>query len=297
MSPGRRLPLTEVPTIPAVSLGSIGGIAIRSTKDLINQDTKICMLVYAHAKRGKTTFGASLDALTKKHFGKPTLFIALEPTEGGGTMSIQDHNVQYVAPSSMEELNKIIAGLAGDTQFGGVVLDSATEYVNRFLKPYALKFPYLKGTASPTRNAGVPEQGDYQTMGEQLRIDFNKLIGLTTHPDPRVRKHLLITALEREKLSRDGKELLAVQPDLPGAMASVATSMFQTVGCIELKTVVESIGGKPTRVTRRRLLTESTEENKRVIGDRTKLIPDGAPMDLVEIYEQFWLPKLKSRAA
>jgi hypothetical protein len=122
------------------------------------------MMLWAHPKRGKTTFAASLDAMTKKYFGKPTLVIAVEAGEGGGTMSIQDGDVDYVAPTSMEELNKVLAALANDTTYGGVVLDSSTEYVNRFLKPYALSFPYTKGSAPATRSLGVPEQGDYQTM-------------------------------------------------------------------------------------------------------------------------------------
>jgi hypothetical protein len=254
------------------------------------------MMIYAPAKRGKTTFGKTLDDLTKKFLGKPSLFIAMEPSDGGGTMSIQDFDVDFVCPSNINEFNSILAALAGDTKYGGVVMDSATEYVNRFLKPYALKFPYPKGNPSPTRLAGVPEQGDYQTMGEQARIDFNKLIGLTVHPDLNIRKHLLVTALEREKLSRDGKELVSVNPDLPGAMASVATSMFQTVGCIDLKTTVEPDPANKTtkRVTRRVLVTEATEENKRVVGDRTKLIPNGAPLDLCEIYEKIWMPRWES---
>ena len=271
----------------------LGGITVRNTSDLLNPDSRFCMLCYAPAKRGKTTFAATMDRFTKSHMGKPTLVIAMEAAEGGGTMSIQEHGVDYVTPTTMEEFNKIVAALAGDTRYGGVVVDSATEYVTRFLKPYALKFPYTKGTPSLTRNAGVPEQGDYQTMGEQARLDFNKLIGLTTNPDLAIRKHLLVTALEKEKLTRDGKELVAVQPDLPGAMSSVATAMFQTVGCIELRTSIEpdpTTPGKTRRVTRRVLVTDATEENKRIVGDRTKLVPTGAPLDFAAIYEQYWKP-------
>ena len=234
-----------------------------------------------------------MDSFTRQYRGKPTLFIAMEAAEGGGTMSIQEYEVDYVTPTTIEEFNKIVAALAGDTRYGGVVVDSATEYVTRFLKPYALKFPYTKGTPSLTRNAGVPEQGDYQTMGEQARIDFNKLIGLTTHPDLNIRKDLLVTALEKEKLSRDGKELVAIQHDLPGAMSSVATSMFQTVGCIELRTSVQPDPSNPKvtrRVTQRTLVTDATEDNKRVVGDRTKLIPTGSPLDFVEIYKTNWAP-------
>lgn len=282
------------PSLTVAPATSIGGIAVQSTRNLITAETRFCLLVYAPAKRGKTTFAATLDSFTKKYRNKPTLVIAMESAAGGGTMSIQDLEVDFVCPTSMQEFNKIIAALAGDTKYGGVVVDSATEYVNRFLKPYALAFPYTKGTASATRLAGVPEQNDYQTMGEQMRIDFNKMIGLTTHPDLNVRKDLVVTALEKEKLTRDGKDLVAVQPDLPGAMSSVATSLFQTVGSIELRTSVEAdpVNPKSTRrVTRRTLVTDATEENKRVVGDRTKLIPTGSPMSILEIYETNWLKR------
>lgn len=283
--------MTPTATAPSVS---VGGIQVRNTKNLIGPNTKICSMIYAPAKRGKTVFGATLNKLTMKYGGKPTLFIAMEPSDGGGTMSLRDEDIEYVMPSTMEELSRIVAGLASDTRYGGVVFDSATEYVNRFLKPYSLAFPMTKGTPAPQRKAGVPDQTDYQTMGEQLRIDFNKLLNLTVHPDLKIRKHLLVTALEKEKYTRDGKELVSIQPDLPGAMASVATSMFQTVGCIELRTKITPDPAKPGATRReiiRQLLTEASEENKRIVGDRTGCIPTGSPLDWLEIYERCWVPR------
>ena len=272
---------------------TLAGLPIRSTRDLINPETRICMMIWAYAKRGKSTFGATLDAFTKKYMGKPTLFIAVEAGEGGGTMSIQDQEIDYVTPTTMDDLNKIIASLGSDTTYGGVVLDSASEYVNRFLKPYALKFPYTKGSPPATRLAGVPEQGDYQTMGERARSDFNQLINLTTNPDPKIRKHLLVTALEMEKKDRDGN-VLRIGPALPGAMMEGSTSMFQTVGTIELRTEVgKDANGKPTRTTLRTLVTDATEENKKILGDRTKCIRSSMPLDFVQIWEQGFVPRFK----
>ena len=278
----------------AETISSIGGIAVRSTKDLINPNTKICLMLWAYPKRGKTTFASTLDNLTKKHFGKPTLVIAVEAGEGGGTMSIQDAEIDFVAPTSMEELNRIIAALANDTKYGGVVLDSSTEYVNRFLTPYALAFPYTKGAAAATRQNGVPEQGDYQTMGERARMDFNKLINLTSHPDPKIRKHLVVTATEKEKTDRATGAVTRIGPDLPGAMAEAATAMFQTVATIELRTSVQPDPADPKktrRVTERLLVTDATEENKKILGDRTKCIRSGMPLDFVQIWEQGFMPR------
>lgn len=283
---------TTVP--PGPKLPSIAGLPIRNTRDLINPDTKICMMLWAYAKRGKTNMGKTLDTFTKKYSGKPTLFIAVEAGEGGGTMSIQDAEVDYVCPATMSELNSVIAYLAQDDKYGGVVLDSASEYVNRFLKPYAIAFPYTKGSPPATRLAGVPEQGDYQTMGERARSDFNQLINLTTNSNPKIRKHLLVTALEMEKKDRDGN-VLRIGPALPGAMMEGSTSMFQTVGTIELKTLVtKDAAGKPTRLTERILVTDATEENKKILGDRTKCIKTGMPLDFVQIWEQGFLPRFKN---
>jgi hypothetical protein len=274
---------------------TLAGLPVRSTRNLINPDTRICMMLWAYAKRGKTTMGRSLDAFTKKYMGKPSLFIAVEAGEGGGTMSIQDADIDYVCPTTMDELNRLIAELHSNSTYGGIVLDSASEYVNRFLKPYALKFPYTKGAPPATRLAGVPEQGDYQTMGERARSDFNQLINLTTHPDPKIRKHLLVTALEMEKKDRDGN-VLRIGPALPGAMMEGSTSMFQTVGTIELRTIVgKDALGKPTRTTERTLVTDATEENKKILGDRTKCIRSGMPLDFVQIWEQGFLPAIESR--
>ena len=251
-------------------------------------------MLWAYAKRGKTTFGQTLDTFTKKYFGKPTLFIAVEAGEGGGTMSIQSGEVDYICPSTMEELNSIVAHLGTDEKYGGVVLDSASEYVNRFLKPYALRFPYTKGTPPATRLAGVPEQGDYQTMGERARSDFNQLINLTTNPNPKVRKHLLVTALEMEKKDRDGN-VLRIGPALPGAMMEGSTSMFQTVGTIELRTTVgKGPDGKFLRTTDRMLVTDATEENKKILGDRTKCIQTGMPLDFVQIWERGFIPRFQN---
>lgn len=284
----------------STSGSALGGIAIRNTRNLITPDTRIAAMIYAPPKRGKTTFGATLDRMTKRFLGKPTLFIAVEAGDGGGTMSIHGADVDFVCPATMEELNKLIAALSTDTKYGGVVFDSATEYVNRFLKPYALRFPYTKGAAPATRLEGVPEQGDYQTMGERSRMDFNKLLNLTAHPDPNVRKHLVVTALEKEKTDRKTQEVLSIGPDLPGAMAQAATAMFQTVGCIELRTTVEPDPKDPSkkiRVTRRTLVTDATEENKKILGDRTKLIPNGSPLDWEEIWETHWLPRFEKGKA
>jgi hypothetical protein len=274
----------------------IGGLEVRSTRNVINPDTKLCNLVYAYNKYGKTTLAATLNEMTLRYYGKPTLVVACEVAEGGGTMSIQEFDVPYVTPQSLNDLQAVIAALPSDQTYAGVVLDNATDVVARFVKPYALKFPYSKGTPAATRVAGVPEQGDYQTMGEKMREILAGFIWLTTLPDPKFRKHLVVTATLKDKTDRDGN-LICIQPDLPGAMAQTATSMFQTVSSIDVKQRVVEDPAKPggkLRVTERVLVSSAEGTGKRILGDRTNVFPTEAPLNYCEIWEKWWLPRLNA---
>jgi len=243
-------------------------------------------MIFAPPKTGKTTLASTLNKLTLKQLGKPTLFIAVEAGEGGGTMSIQEAGVDYVTPANYVELLNVMSALQTDTYYGGVVFDSATEYVNRYLKPYALNFPSREKI--PTRSAGVPERSDYQTMGEKARADFNTLINLTTHPNLNIRKHLIVTALE--KVKEDNGSIVAVQPDLPGAMSGAATAMFQTVGQIIIRGKIQkNANGQNERVQERILLTGG--DGVRVVGDRTHTLPhECVEMDWEVIWDKYWIP-------
>lgn len=276
-------------------MSTIAGIEIQNTKNLINPNTKYCCLVYSPPKFGKTSFAASLDEFTRKTCGKPSLVIAVEQGEGGGTMSVRELGLDYVVPQDMKSIGAIIAALYTDTKYGGVILDSSTEYVNRFLKPYALAMPNPR-EKSPTRSMGVPGQSDYQTMGEAARIDFNRLVNLTNHPDLNIRKHLVVTALEREKTDRDTQAVTSIQPDLPGAMSLAATAMFQTVGCIRIANKVKPNPSNPKemlRISERHYLTSG--DGVRVLGDRTKLFPAEAPLNFLQIWEENFVPYFATR--
>lgn len=287
---------------------TFAGLPIQNTSNLVNENTRICMLCYQAAKYGKTTLAASLDTLTQYLMDKKTLFIPIEVGEGGGTMSIQDYGVDYIVPRSMSELDKLIATLAHDATYGGVVLDSASEYIHRFLKPYALKFNFPGANNYPTRALGVPARSDYQTMGEESRNFFNRLVGLTTTinpktnlPDDTLRKHVFVTALIREKTDNDGN-LLRIGPDLPGAMMDAATAMFQTVATIDIAGKVVPDPANPKRTTRiyERLL-RTKGRGKEILGDRTRCFPstfnltndDNTPKGLLELWKEYWEPRFK----
>lgn len=281
----------------------IGSLEVRNTKNLIGPATRLCALVYAPAKYGKTEFAAGLDALTQKYRGKPTLIIACEVAEGGGTMSVADRGIDYVMPQSYQDMESLIATLQTDTTYGGIILDNVTDYALRIVKPYALKFP-SKERDSGTRATGVPMRGDYQVMGEAARQQLNKLVNLTNDNTPeRYRKDLIVTALEREQ-SDEGGILQAIKPALPGALSDVASAMFQSVVSIKIKPKIVPNGVGGTRKLSGRILHVNAD-GIRVGDDRTGIfIQDypltddgGKPQGLLQMYEEFLAKQSQPTAA
>jgi hypothetical protein len=274
----------------------IGTLQIKNTKNLLTEDTRLCALIYCPPKFGKTKLAASLDDFTKKFRGKPTLIIASEVAEGGGTMTLNDLNIDYVMPSNWNEMESLIASLATNEYYGGIVLDNVTDYVNRIVKPHAMSFP-SKERDSGTRLLGVPVRGDYQVMGESTRTQLNRLINLTNeNTQGKFRKDLIVTALQKE-VTDDAGNLTAIVPELPGALAGAVTAMFQSVLSINIKqTVVKQGDGSTKRISTRQLL--STIDPMRRTDDRMGIFKTqngmsltndaGEALGLVEIYEK-WL--------
>ena len=274
----------------------IGTLQIKSTKNLLSEATRLCALVYTPPKFGKTKFASSLDAFTRKYRGKPTLIIASEVAEGGGTMTLNDLEIDYVMPANWNEMESLIASLATNEYYGGIVLDNVTDYVNRIVKPHAMSFP-SKERDSGTRLLGVPVRGDYQVMGESTRTQLNRLINLTNeNTAERFRKDLIVTALQKE-VSDDSGTLTGIVPELPGALASSVTAMFQSVLSISIKqSIVKQSDGSTKRISTRQLL--STIDPMRRTDDRMGIFKNqngmslttdsGDAIGLVEIYEK-WL--------
>lgn len=275
-------------------MGQIGNLEVRSTKGLRSRNTRVCALLFSPPKFGKTEMASGLDELTRKYRGKPTLFIACESAEGGGTMSISEKGIAYVMPNSWGDMEQLLAALETDETYGGIVLDNGTDYVNRIVKPHALAFP-SKEKILGARIDGVPVRSDYQVMGENARNHFNKLVNLTSDKKPeRYRKDLIVTALEREKSDEQGV-LQYISPDFPGALQQVAPSIFQSVASITIKPKVLTMPDKTTRRTSMRHLY-CTEDGKRISGDRTKMLihdyplsnDDGSPRNaILEMYEKY----------
>ena len=270
----------------------IGNIQINNTANLIGPWVRLCACLWAPPKFGKTKWAAALDKVTRRWYNKKTLVIAVEAADGGGTMSIREEGVDYVEPASWSDFTGIVAALQGDTTYGGVVLDNASDLVKRYIQPEAIKLPYEKGTPPASRLKGVPAQGDYQTMGEMLRTELNKLVNMTKKAVPEDRrKHLIVTALQYEKMTRNGAETISIGPALPGQMADTASEMFQTILTIEVDRRVEVDPQDKTKtkgVSHRIIVSEA--DGKKILGDRMNIFPKRGEFDLVKVWEQYWLP-------
>lgn len=280
---------------------SIGSLSIKNTKNLLNENTRICALLYAPAKFGKTKFAADLDNFTKKYRGKPTLIIASEVAEGGGTMSLNDLDIDYVMPKNWSEMESLLASLATDETYGGVVLDNVSDYVARIVKPHALAFP-TKEKLLGARTVGVPVRSDYQVMGECTRTQLNRLINLTNeNTAEKYRKDLVVTALMKEEKDEAGNTT-AVVPDLPGALSGAVTAMFQSVLSIGIKNkVIKQQDGSTMKVPGRVLY--SVLDGLRRTDDRTGIFKefheqslttdDGKAIGITSVYDA-WLGKIKA---
>src|SRR2546428_8259975 len=253
-------------------MATIGALEIKNTANLIGPWTRLCACMWAQPKFGKTVWAAGLDKVTRKWYNGKTLFIAVEAADGGGTMSIRAGGVDYVEPRSWSDFQGIVAALQSDTNYAGVVLDNASDLVKRFIQTEAIKLPYEKGAPPASRLKGVPAQGDYQTMGEMLRTELNKLVNLTKKDTPeKVRKHLIVTALQYEKSTRDGKETISVGPALPGQMADTAAAMFQTMLTIEVEPIVVADPRNPKATIRQhKRLVVSAADGTQSLGARLK---------------------------
>lgn len=282
---------------------AFGSVTIGSTGDALSETTKFCGAVFGPSGVGKTTFAATLDEMTRQFDGKPSLYVACEGSDGGGTLSVADKNIAMVHVKTMLDMESVLSGLASDTYYGGVMVDNASDYVKNILQPYALKFPSKEKTAQ--RDAGVPERGDYQIMGEKLREQLNRLMNLTTTtklgpdgkqvPDMARRKHLIVVCLERTKMTPDGKKIVSIGPDLPGAMSDNASALFQVVA--EMKVREQMVPGVAGQAATRQMIRylDTVNDGVRLIKDRTRVLPPQCEPNMVTIWEKYWLPEVERR--
>jgi hypothetical protein len=279
---------------------TLPGVTLTNTNAIISKDTKLAMLLWAPSGKGKTKLAGSLHKLTMKYDQKPTLYIAVESGEGGGAATLRRLECPLFVPNSMEDLDRALAALRNDRTFGGVVLDSATEMVKKFVKTKALGYPGRdKGPVQGTlRTAGIPGRSDYQVMGELTRQVFQQLLNMSAVSDLNLKKHIVVTATDR-KIEDDLARVTFEGPDLPGAMAASAAAMFQISATIEIRPTV--IGTE--RVPLRFLTTET--DGPKALKDRFDVFPktgtrlklndtDALGLDLAEMWEKYWIPQIQN---
>lgn len=281
----------------------IGNLQIINTDKMFSGDTRMSTLLYANPKFGKTTMASTMDAMTKKYMGKPTLYIMCEAGEGGGALSVKDAGIDCVFPETLDDLEAILTWLYNDTHYGGVVMDSVTEMVNRIMKPHILATP--TSGANPVemaaRKEGVPVRLDYNKMNERGRLWLNRLVGLTTItkvvdgarvPDLDRRKHVLATAHTKIKSSQDGT-IIKIQPDLPGQLAESACGLFQSVITLNRSVVNKTIDGRKVSEPNITVVSEISGLPY-ILGDRFGIFENGSPPDFLYIYEKNFLPKFSN---
>ena len=272
-------------------------LQIKSTKDLITPDMKLCLCIHGLPKTGKTTMAGTLNDLTLQQDGRKSLFIACETAEGGGTMVLNNKDIDYVQPQTYPDFLAALQWLQTDTTYGGVILDNGSDYAKKFLLPYALSVPNNKEAHSQMlRLAGVPGRSDYQTMGNKGIADLNPFVALSAHPNPKVRKHIVFVTHSKERTDDNGI-ITSILPDLPGALALGVSGLFQTVGHlkkIRLPATKDSQTGRPVPGGVR-VVFDTKGSDVVLAGDRTKLFPpaEECPLSLLDIWDEYFLPQMQ----
>jgi hypothetical protein len=264
---------------------TIGGLEVRSTKNLVNANTRICNLTYAGFKSGKTQMAGTMHEYCMTAYNKPGLFMAFEASEGGGTTTVQDMDIPYVQPTDLRYTEAVFRGLLTDTKYAAVFVDNISDMIKSVVQPYALSFPAKENIA--TRIAGVPERSDYQTIGERTRLLVNMMIALTKTPDPKFRKHIIVNCLQYEQRNSKG-ELESSGPDLPGMLSESIPAMFEMVTRIKVgqKVVQDPITKATTRVPTFTFIAQQDGIHK--VGDRYKVFPGEGPCDWTELMTKYW---------
>ena len=269
----------------------LGGLEVKSTKNVLNENSRICNLTYAPCKAGKTEMGATMHKYCMKAYNKPAIFIAFEATEGGGTTTVRDQDIPLVQPPDLRYTEAVLRGLLTTTDYAAVIIDNITDMVKNIVQPYSLSFPSRDHAA--TRVAGVPERSDYQTIGEVTRKLINSMIALTKTVEPKFRKHLIVNCLQDERYNKQG-DLEFVGPELPGALQESVPAMFEMLTRIKVgqKIVADPNSKSNIRVPTFTFITQQDGLHK--AGDRYKLFPPESQCDWVELMTKYWEPGTKA---
>jgi len=187
-------------------------LTIRKTRALIDPARfKFKVLIYGLPGLGKTQWVS-----TANQFGMGVA--ACETGLGKGLLTVAQHDLEYIEPQNLAELEAFANGAVFKDK-SVIVLDSLSYMSKSFIKDAALAIPRGKGDTQK-RSQGVPELDDYQVMAEITHRLLAKLLDRD--------QHLIVTATEKDITNEATGETLYV-PDLPGALALTCTAMFDFV--------------------------------------------------------------------
>ncbi len=277
-------------------------LPLRRTGTIFSEHSRMAVAIHGLQKSGKTTCAATLDALTRTHMNKRTLFIASEVSDGQGLEAIEKQDIPYVVVKSITDIESVLAYLAEDGDYGGVVWDSVGEFAHNILKPFVLNDTPARESNKLTlknRQLGVPADSDYQKMGEMLRGWLCRFMMLTSMGDPfqspkicARRKHVVFTVAQKERSDRVTNKITEIGVDLPGASRAALVTIVKTVARLKLvRRETHREGDKA--FYRIESVLSAKREPPYICADRTGLFPDEAPADLAAIYDKFWVPRLR----
>jgi hypothetical protein len=187
-------------------------LEVKRTNQLVTKDMRWKVLVIGRPGVGKTTWESTAPGLG---------VAACETGHGSGLLSVADRDFPFIEPRSLAEFEALCTGsVAGLKDCQTIALDSLTAMTRTFVKDYAVAMPAGARGNSPKRAAGIPELGDYQTMGETTRRLLSRLLEQD--------RNVIVTCLERADKDENGV-VNSIGPDLPGMMSVAAPAMFDTV--------------------------------------------------------------------
>jgi len=232
----------------------------KNSNSLIDpKNLKLKILIAGLPGAGKTSFVGTIPNC---------IVAACETGHGAGLLSVAERNIDYVEPSSYQELESFCSGdVAKDKE--ALAIDSLSAMTRTFIKNYAItNFPRSRGE-TPKRRAGIPELDDYGTIGECTRRLLAKLLALP--------KHIVVTATLRLPEAADpetGREAKPAAPDLPGQLALASAAMFDTVLILRTRPALRDARDAKSRYTQRYWLTQGNEQ----WVAKSRLNAQGAPL-------------------
>jgi hypothetical protein len=187
---------------------------LRNTRDLVkpeNYNWKV--LIVAPPGTGKTTWVSTAPDVA---------VAACEPGEGSGTLSIAGAGVDFAEPKTFTDFRSICYNTYAPFQkHRTVALDSLSYMTKSFIKDHVLStFPAKNSREALRRQAGVPIGFDYSDMSEVTRSLLTALLSQ--------KRHVIVTTLAKMEKDDNGN-VVSIGPDLPGALGTGATAMFDSV--------------------------------------------------------------------